>query len=416
MSIPDPDKIWPKLEEHGVDEVRKMLSMGVFADYKVPVIEGWLRRKAKETVDPDAPTYMYHEEQAPEGRVFRASEVPELERSGWVDTPAGFENPAEDTEDRCPVCQLPVGAPTTRKQDSSEVRCGNCGWFALTGTAEAMLPSRHSLDPKFGRLLAHQIRQLTEKNKLLTVTSSLIQDLDDGVQFPKASEQRDNLIRWLGDNLEHPGQTVQISFQNFQAIIGAADEQAFGWLVEALYRKGLLDGIPDEALNSPFKLINGTLSLDGWEAYRALSSSNQHRATRTDMEYDAFICHASEDKEEIAAPLAEALQGLGLNVWYDDFALTVGDSLWQSIDKGLSESRYGVVVLSPHFFEKDWTQKELDGLAAKEIGGKKVILPVWHKVDRDFVTQRSSMLAGRFATKSSLGIDKVVDDLVLAIV
>jgi len=48
MPIPDTDKIWPKLEESGVDEVRKRLSMGVYAKYKIPVIEEWLRRKEKE--------------------------------------------------------------------------------------------------------------------------------------------------------------------------------------------------------------------------------------------------------------------------------------------------------------------------------------------------------------------------------
>lgn len=48
MPIPDPDKIWPKLDELGTDEVRKKLAMGVYAKYKVPVIEEWLRRKEKE--------------------------------------------------------------------------------------------------------------------------------------------------------------------------------------------------------------------------------------------------------------------------------------------------------------------------------------------------------------------------------
>jgi hypothetical protein len=47
MPIPDPDKIWPKLDELGVDEVRKRLSMGVYAKYKIPVINEWLRRKEK---------------------------------------------------------------------------------------------------------------------------------------------------------------------------------------------------------------------------------------------------------------------------------------------------------------------------------------------------------------------------------
>ncbi len=43
--------------------------------------------------------------------------------------------------------------------------------------------------------------------------------------------------------------------------------------------------------------------------------------------YDVFICHATEDKKEIARPLAENLDLLGLNVWYDEFELRIGDSL-----------------------------------------------------------------------------------------
>lgn len=38
-------------------------------------------------------------------------------------------------------------------------------------------------------------------------------------------------------------------------------------------------------------------------------------------EYDVFISHASEDKEEVARPLAEVLRRNGLSVWYDEFEL-----------------------------------------------------------------------------------------------
>lgn len=44
-----------------------------------------------------------------------------------------------------------------------------------------------------------------------------------------------------------------------------------------------------------------------------------------------FISHASEDKEDFVRPLAETLQQLGVNVWYDEFTLKVGDSLRQKL-------------------------------------------------------------------------------------
>jgi hypothetical protein len=48
MPIADPDVIWPKLEKLGVEEVRKKLAMGLFAPYKLLIIQEWLRRKEEE--------------------------------------------------------------------------------------------------------------------------------------------------------------------------------------------------------------------------------------------------------------------------------------------------------------------------------------------------------------------------------
>lgn len=127
------------------------------------------------------------------------------------------------------------------------------------------------------------------------------------------------------------------------------------------------------------------------------------------MEWDLFICYASEDKRDFIQPLVKKLVFCGLKVWYDDDILVLGDSLRRSIDKGLSKSRYGIVVLSPFFFEKEWPQKELDGLVAREREGIKVILPIWHKVEFGDVVKYSPTLADRIAAKSSEGIDEVVN-------
>jgi len=75
------------------------------------------------------------------------------------------------------------------------------------------------------------------------------------------------------------------------------------------------------------------------------------------MEWDVFICHASEDKDSFVRPLAMGLQEAQLKVWYDEFTLNAGDSLRRSIDKGLAGSRWGLVVLSPYFFAKEWPQR-----------------------------------------------------------
>lgn len=128
--------------------------------------------------------------------------------------------------------------------------------------------------------------------------------------------------------------------------------------------------------------------------------------------YDVFICHASEDKDDFVRPLAEALRAHHLEVWYDEFALDVGDSLREAIDRGLATSRYGIVVLSPSFFRKPWPRRELNGLVAQETGEDgAMILPVWHGVDRDEVLAFSPPLADLCAAVSASGISTVVRQL-----
>jgi TIR domain len=155
-----------------------------------------------------------------------------------------------------------------------------------------------------------------------------------------------------------------------------------------------------------------------WEVLSERESGQLTQQLRTESKetlWDAFISHASEDNESFVRPLAEALQVADLRIWYDEFSLRVGDSLRRSIDKGLSRARYGIVVFSPYFFAKEWPQKELDGLVAREIAGQKVILPVWHNVDRDDVCRFSPTLVDRVATLSQKGMQRVVQDLLAVI-
>jgi hypothetical protein len=95
-------------------------------------------------------------------------------------------------------------------------------------------------------------------------------------------------------------------------------------------------------------------------------------------------------------------------VWFDEFTLRLGDSLRRQIEQGLATSRFGVVVLSPSFFAKDWPKVELDSLAALELGRLKKILPIWHHLGREEILAHSPALADRLAVDSARGLDEVV--------
>ena len=161
--------------------------------------------------------------------------------------------------------------------------------------------------------------------------------------------------------------------------------------------------------------LNAELSATSALSKKIESMTPQHQ--EPEVGYDLFISHASEDKEDLVRPLAVALEKLGVKVWYDEFTLKIGDSLRRSIDGGLSNSRFGTVVLSSSFFSKNWTQYELDGMTAKEMDGRKMILPIWHRVTKSEVIKFSPTLADKVALNSSVHsieeIAQLIADVVL---
>lgn len=130
----------------------------------------------------------------------------------------------------------------------------------------------------------------------------------------------------------------------------------------------------------------------------------RHNAVASDEEYDVFVSHAWEDKEDFVDEFVSELRKQGLRVWYDTDKLKWGDSMREKIDKGLSKSRYGVVVLSPNYIaeHKYWTKAELNGLFQVETINGKTILPIWHNLTKKQVTEYSPIIADRKAMMTAL--------------
>lgn len=127
---------------------------------------------------------------------------------------------------------------------------------------------------------------------------------------------------------------------------------------------------------------------------------------------DLFISHASEDKDDLVRPLAEQLKRAGVDVWYDEYTVLPGDSITESLDKGMIECEYGLVVISPAYLQKKWTEYELKSLLTKDVNKGKTIIPVWHNVDYETVSKRSLYLADKKAINSSDGIGHLVFEII----
>lgn len=121
-------------------------------------------------------------------------------------------------------------------------------------------------------------------------------------------------------------------------------------------------------------------------------------------EYDVFVSHAWEDKEDFVDDFVDALRNLGIKVWYDTTQIKWGDSMRERIDDGLRKSRFGVAILSPNYIaeNKYWTKAELDGLFQLESVNGKTLLPIWHNLTKQQVMNYSPIIANKKAMTTAL--------------
>lgn len=92
--------------------------------------------------------------------------------------------------------------------------------------------------------------------------------------------------------------------------------------------------------------------------------------------YDVFISHASEDKDAIARPMAQALGRQGLKAFLDEAHIGWGENFAKKINTALGASRYVLAIVSSSSVIKDWPTLELNTALALEASGQKTVIPV----------------------------------------
>ncbi|HEY2292564.1 MAG TPA: toll/interleukin-1 receptor domain-containing protein [Thermoanaerobaculia bacterium] len=124
--------------------------------------------------------------------------------------------------------------------------------------------------------------------------------------------------------------------------------------------------------------------------------------------FHAFLSYAGEDRSFVDQ-LAGALKARGFKIWHADSVLEPGDKLLESIERGLADSAYGILLISPDYLRKGWPQYEMDILVRQHIEHGKRLFPIWHNLEKKEVEARSPGLAGIYALRSNLGFQAIVN-------
>ena len=227
-------------------------------------------------------------------------------------------------------------------------------------------------------------------------------------QKPATGGEVQDLIKheayWLGfRHNPQPGYPIQFDSLIDLEYLGvpSTDVQRYVLLME---QRGLLEKVM-EGLGRPTHRL-----VDAYEAEPAQKAPA--RPSGVAEQWDVFISHATEDKDYVE-PLVKALDNAGIRVWFDKSTVEWGDDLRSSIDRGLVNCRYGIVVFSKAFLKKKkWTEYELNSLFALEQPGRKIILPIWHGITREDLLQYGAGFADRLAKISSKdSYEEIVESL-----
>ncbi|WP_428229955.1 toll/interleukin-1 receptor domain-containing protein [Flavobacterium sp.] len=187
-----------------------------------------------------------------------------------------------------------------------------------------------------------------------------------------------------------------VKSNNLECRMGMQGDISIG-IHTVVYSKKIYLYTEDEITEGDLKILNGIAIEKG-----LYLTFRNREYLKMKMETDkplAFISHDSRDKKLIARPLAHGLSSRLCSVWYDEFSLNIGDSLRESIEKGIKEAKKCILILTPNFLNNPgWGKKEFDSIFTREmIYEEKIILPIWYGVTKKEIYEYSPALADTLA-------------------
>lgn len=110
---------------------------------------------------------------------------------------------------------------------------------------------------------------------------------------------------------------------------------------------------------------------------------------------DAFLCHAWDDRQGIAKDLHDLLVARGVSVWFSENDVGLGKPLLRAIDKGLANSRIGIVMVTPALINRIKGEGSIAEMELSALLARNVLVPVVHGTTYEALRAVSPLLGSR---------------------
>lgn len=179
----------------------------------------------------------------------------------------------------CPICKIGSYSGHSESDGILSIECSNCGRYSITKDTLSDLEAVVARGNHRRETLAYAIRRRSRPDAWTRVTSELVDQVEkNAIELPGATEQVDNLLRWIAEH-RGPGESADVRFERFQAIIGTATKAGFAWVTATAKDRGLIAGprLDHQAM--------ATLTLDGWKWYAEFGRYQRRRQAFMAMQF-----------------------------------------------------------------------------------------------------------------------------------
>ncbi|NTW33459.1 MAG: hypothetical protein HGB12_12695 [Bacteroidetes bacterium] len=160
----------------------------------------------------------------------------------------------------CPVCHL-TGTVQESIGNTVQYICKRCGTFKLDMIEADNLDVKLSRNSRLRTALSYYICSIQQNQESPPYLSlEVIEKILAIPNLPSPTEQAENLLIWVADQIETPGVFIQIDDLKAPAKIGAKDINGVTFIVDSMIKSGLIINDTRMSMNRSV-----TLSFEGWD-------------------------------------------------------------------------------------------------------------------------------------------------------
>lgn len=167
----------------------------------------------------------------------------------------------------CPVCKSKLKDYSESKSVAGKLgaffSCPRCGDFLLSSSIQSWLPNKLNDDDEKIAILSNAIRNMQRDGSEPFLDSYLVVQILDR-PLPSPTDQANNFILWLGENLKGPGEKLRVEPATHQSIMGSKTPAGFDFVLRHLFNAGLVVGdLNSDSVGQAYV----TLTFEGWQYF-----------------------------------------------------------------------------------------------------------------------------------------------------